>query len=98
MFKELNTPIEKEYKFCPTRRWKADFCLTEHKIIIEQEGGIWSGGRHTNPSGFIGDMEKYNEAVALGFVVLRFSPQDLRHNYAKCLELIKRTIKIRETK
>lgn len=47
-------------------------------IAVEIEGGVWTGGRHTSGSGFLGDMEKYNEAAAAGWRVLRFTPQAAR--------------------
>jgi very-short-patch-repair endonuclease len=62
---------EREYKFCETRKWRADFCWPACKIIVEVEGGVWTQGRHTRGSGFIKDMEKYNVATILGYRVLR---------------------------
>ena len=65
-----------EFKFCPSRKWRADFAIPSHRLLVEIEGGVWSGGRHTRGSGFIGDMEKYNMAAILGYRVLRFQPKD----------------------
>ncbi|HCU0822866.1 TPA: DUF559 domain-containing protein [Acinetobacter baumannii] len=70
--------FEQEYKFHPTRKWRADFFITGTKILIEVEGGIWSGGRHTRGKGYIGDMEKYNSAAMMGFTVLRFSTEQVK--------------------
>lgn len=50
--------------------------------MIEVEGGIWSGGRHTRGKGYIGDMEKYNEAAAMGYKVLRFSTEQVKSGLA----------------
>ena len=64
--------VVREFKFHPVRRWKFDFAIPEKMIAIECEGGVWSGGRHTRGSGFVADMEKYNEAAKLGWFVFRF--------------------------
>ena len=63
-----------EHKFCE-RRWRFDFAHLTHSIAIEIEGGVYSRGRHVRPTGFLGDMEKYNRAVVLGWRVLRMTPQ-----------------------
>ena len=65
----------REYKFHDKRKWRADFCQPVYKIIVEIEGGIFVGGRHTRGAGFIKDMEKYNSATVLGYSVLRFTPE-----------------------
>ncbi|HCA5188186.1 TPA: DUF559 domain-containing protein [Acinetobacter baumannii] len=74
--------FEQEYKFHPTRKWRADFLITGTKILIEVEGGIWSRGRHTRGKGYIGDMEKYNSAAMMGFTVLRFSTEQVKSGVA----------------
>ena len=78
----LKIRFEKEYKFHPDRNWRADFWITGTKILIEVEGGVWSGGRHTRGKGFIADMEKYNAAAILGFKVLRFDTQQVKSGLA----------------
>lgn len=81
--------FEQEYKFHPERKWRADFLITGTKILIEVEGGIWSGGRHTRGKGYIGDMEKYNSAAMMGFTVLRFSTEQVKSGMAlKQIELL----------
>ncbi|HCU1862342.1 DUF559 domain-containing protein [Acinetobacter baumannii] len=74
--------FEQEYKFHPTRKWRADFLITGTKILIEVEGGIWNGGRHTRGKGYLGDMEKYNSAAMMGFTVLRFSTEQVKAGVA----------------
>lgn len=78
----LKIVFEQEYKFHPERNWRADFLITGTKILIEVEGGIWSGGRHTRGKGFIADMEKYNAAAVMGFKVLRFDTQQVKSGLA----------------
>lgn len=74
--------FEQEYKFHPKRKWRADFLITGTKILVEVEGGIWSGGRHTRGKGYLGDMEKYNEAAIMGFTVLQFSTEQVKAGVA----------------
>jgi len=54
----------------------------EQKIALEVHGGVWVKGRHVRPRGFLGDMEKDGEAFALGWSVLRVSPQQLENGTA----------------
>lgn len=75
--KALETKVHQEFKFDDKRRWRFDFAIPEFKIAIEQEGGVWSNGRHTRGSGFVGDMEKYNRATELGWRILRYTPSNL---------------------
>lgn len=74
--------IQIEYRFHPTRRWRFDVALPQFKIAVEQEGGIWTGGRHTRGKGYLGDLEKYNAAVLLGWRVLRYPPNLIRDGTA----------------
>jgi very-short-patch-repair endonuclease len=63
------TPLQKEHRFDPDRKWRVDyFC---NGVAIEIEGGIWSGGRHNRGAGFLKDMEKYNALAAKGILLFR---------------------------
>lgn len=74
--------FEREFQFHESRKWRADFHLVGKKTLIEVEGGIWSGGRHTRGKGYIGDMEKYNSATMLGYQVIRFSTEQVKSGKA----------------
>ena len=80
--KALKIEFEREFKFHPKRKWRADFHLVEKMILVEVEGGIWSGGRHTTGKGYLGDMEKYNAATVMGYQVLRFSTEQVKSGLA----------------
>lgn len=67
-----------EYRFHPVRRWRFDFAFPSSMVAIEVEGGIWSGGRHVRGLGYEKDMDKYNEAALHGWLVLRFTPEQVR--------------------
>lgn len=73
--------LTKEYKFHPHRRWRADYALVDAKVLIELEGGIYSNGRHSRAAGFLGDIEKYNAASMLGYVVLRLGTGQVDHQH-----------------
>ena len=73
-FSDLHVECVKEFKFHPTRRWRFDYAIPEHKIAVEVEGGVWTNGRHTRPQGFLGDIEKYNTATLMGWRVFRTTP------------------------
>lgn len=80
--KALKINFEQEFEFHPKRKWRADFHLIDKKILVEVEGGIWSGGRHTRGKGYLGDMEKYNAATMMGFQVIRFSTEQVKSGLA----------------
>lgn len=86
----LNLDTVEELKFHPKRRWRFDFAIPSKMIAVEVEGGAWIGGRHTRGAGFVKDLEKYNEALRLGWKVIRVTPQQLRTEYT--LQLIKELI------
>ena len=66
-----------EHRFDTARRWRFDFAFIAHKVALEVEGGIFTGGRHTRGKGFLNDMEKYNAAALQGWRVLRVTPSTL---------------------
>lgn len=66
-----------EYRFHDTRKWRFDYCWPDHKLALEIEGGVWTRGRHTRPSGFLKDMAKYNAAARLGYRVFRCTPTQI---------------------
>lgn len=87
---DLKVDCVKEFKFHPVRKWRFDYAVPEHKIALEVEGGVWTGGRHTSPKGFLGDIEKYNTATLMGWRVFRTTPDDLYKK--KTLDLMKSAI------
>lgn len=75
-FKDCGLPEPAmEFLFAPPRKWRFDFAW--RRLALEVEGAIWTQGRHTRGSGFVKDMEKYNEAAAMGYRIIRVQPKDL---------------------
>lgn len=87
-------PWQPEFRFYPKRLWKADFAQIDTKTIVEIEGGIWqSRGGHTTGIGFIRNIEKYNKAAELGWLVIRLVPMPekpkslvIRHQTEFCVQ------------
>lgn len=73
----LHLQCVKEYRFDAKRRWRYDYALPAVKIAIEVEGGVWTGGRHTRPKGFLNDIEKYNTGTLYGWRIFRTTPDAL---------------------
>jgi very-short-patch-repair endonuclease len=69
---ESGITFEREYRFDQHRQWRFDFAMPEQMLAIECEGAVFANGRHTRGSGYIKDLEKYNEAVLQGWRVLRY--------------------------
>lgn len=86
----MGVEVVKEFLFHPTRRWRFDYAIIEHRIAIEVEGGVYTRGRHVRPMGFLGDMEKYNSATLLGWRIFRVTPDDLLRT--KTINLLKEAI------
>ena len=76
----LPVPVA-EHRFCE-RRWRFDFAFIGEKVAVEIEGGVWTGGRHVRGKGYTNDMEKLNRAAAMGWTVLRFTPDQVRSGVA----------------
>lgn len=94
---DLKLDIVTEHRFHPTRRWRFDYAIPEHKIAVEKDGGIWmkGGGAHSRPQNIIRDMEKLTQAAVLGWTVIRRTPGQL--NTRETLDLIKLAVEFKKT-
>ena len=72
----------RQFKFHPTRKWKFDFAWPEQNLAVEVDGAIWANGRHNRGPGILADMEKYAEAMVLGWRVLRIAPEHIKSGQA----------------
>lgn len=82
-------PFTREYQFAHPRKWRADF-IVGNDLLVEVEGGSWSGGRHVSGVGYRNDCEKYNAAVLRGYRVLRFTADMVRHGALATIEQARR--------
>lgn len=72
----LPAPVT-EHRFDAVRRWRFDYAWPDRRVALEVEGGVWVGGRHNRPAGFCKDLEKYSEAAAQGWRLIRCQPREL---------------------
>lgn len=77
VWKYAGQRVVAEYRFHPAREWRFDFAIPARHVAIEVEGGAFIGGRHIRPDGYLRDMEKYNEAAAAGWLLIRVLPAEL---------------------
>lgn len=68
--------MEEEYLFHPERKWRFDFAIPSMKIAIEYEGifnggNLWGKTGHSTIDGIMRDIEKHNEALFLGWRIIR---------------------------
>ncbi len=80
--------VVKEHKFHLERKWRFDFALPDKKIGIEYEGINSQKSGHTTLSGYTKDTDKYNEAQALGWNVIRFTVK----NYKSVIAVLERSL------
>jgi len=81
-----------EYKFHAVRKWRMDYAWPEHRVALEVDGGVWTGGKHGRGSGIVKDQEKGNHAACMGWVVIRCVPKDLHS--AATFAFLKQAMKV----
>ena len=90
----LPPPIA-EFRFHPARMWRIDYAFLRERIAVELDGGTWLGSRggHTGGSGFTRDREKQNELACAGWLVLRFTAEQVASGAA--IEWTRRALTLR---
>lgn len=96
---------EKQYRLIRTKqvprkdgkdipsRWFFDFAWPQYGVIVEIDGGIWVGGAHAHPLDLTRNMEKRNDAAINGFLLLSFTPDQVKKG-----EAIQFTIRVLATR
>ena len=77
---------EREYEFCPGRKWRFDFAFPLQRVAVEIEGGV-----HRIKSRFKSDIEKYNTGTLMGWKILRYTPAMIKTG--RPLEVIENLIR-----
>lgn len=102
LLKDAGVHFIREVQFAKElkRRWRADFLCYVNKTniccLVEVEGAVFTNGRHTRGAGYTKDIEKYNTAALLGFLVVRCTPAHVESGQA--LTWIKQALAVRGAK
>ena len=96
---QAGIPFEREYRFAPPRRWRADFYVHDGRwgfnaLLVEIDGGAFIAGRHSRGTGVENDAEKQSAAAILGFRVIRCTPAQV--NDGRALAWIKAALGLEE--
>ena len=67
-------------------KYRADFYIPEYNLLVEIEGGIYTGGRHNSTTGIIKDCDKYNFATLLGYKLLRFTSDHVKRGDYRAID------------
>jgi very-short-patch-repair endonuclease len=72
-----------ESKFQPihTKHWRFDFHVVKLRLLIEIEGGPWSGGRGGKLANKAWSLDRYDKAEDMGFKIERFHPDSILSGY-----------------
>jgi very-short-patch-repair endonuclease len=72
--------FEREYKFHPSRKWRADFAILygpnlrgneDIDVLVEVDGATWTMGRHNHPTSIAKEYERTAAAAILGYRMIR---------------------------
>lgn len=66
-----------EYRWHPVRKFRADYAIPLHRVLIEIDGGLWVNGGHSRGAARMHDMAKDRAATLLGWRTLRYAPTEL---------------------
>lgn len=91
----LPEPI-REYLFMPGRKYRADFCYPDVRLLIEVEGGVYGTGGHSTGHGITRDIEKGNAAVLEGYRVIRCTGEHVTSGV--CLQWIEQALEWQEAR
>ena len=81
-----NVTLIAEYKYVPCRKYKADYCIPEWRLLIEIQGGLFNKKAHGSITGLLKDIQRLNLATVNGFYLLRITPDDFRKT--QCIEWV----------
>ncbi|WP_284085907.1 hypothetical protein [Acinetobacter pittii] len=78
---ELAIGFESKFQPIHTKHWRFDFHIVKLLLLIEIEGGPWSGGRGGKLANKAWSFDRYDQAEELGYKIERFHPDSVLSGY-----------------
>lgn len=77
--KEAGWPVpEREYRYVPSRKFRADYAFPAQRVLLEIQGGVFTHQAHGSISGLLRDIERGNFAAAYGWRLIRLTPSQIK--------------------
>ena len=73
--KAVGIDCVRQHLYVPGRKFRADFCLPERRILVACDGGVYNRRAHGSVSGILADIARQNFASINGYFVIRVTPQ-----------------------
>lgn len=82
--------LSREHQFHETRKWRFDFAWPSWNVAVECDGGQFKamGGRHNTDK----DRDKINTATQMGWMVFRFSGNQIKTDPMGCIEMVRKAL------
>ena len=82
---ELDVVYVRQAAYAKGRKFKADFLIAHNGqgVLVEVQGGVYDGRAHGSISGILKDIERLNLATLNGYMMLRFTPEQVEDGTAK---------------
>lgn len=78
---DLLIGYERKYQPIHTKNWRFDFHIVKLRLLIEIEGGSWSGGRSGKLANKAWSVDRYDQTEELGYKIERFHPDQILSRY-----------------
>jgi hypothetical protein len=81
---KLDGGMVRQYRPFDDVRYAFDFAWPDRDpiVLVEVQGGIWSGGAHVRPQGVLRDMDKLNRCAVRGWAVIQVSAEHIKSGQA----------------
>ena len=80
---ELGVHFDRQHKYAPGRRLRADFALRLQGLLTEVMGGVYNRRAYGSVTGVLADIDRLNAATMAGWRMLRFTPDQVADGTAK---------------